>query len=348
MFRDKILLSSALVSLLGISVLCISAQATTVVSEPAQGDGDPTEVLPVAVSEQSTEVKTDLNAESDLKQDERIETAEDAVATITAEGDFVVPTYLLPIEPITEKSTVDEEELKIVTTTTETITAPVLSKGISLVSEKKSVVPPLKTQDKFLSEMALDKESTQEDFESVNNKVDEVSEPDQKVLEASKKPLLLPLAPIKELEKDEEGQVDIRPQRRVIPSDYADQVVSALEKNEKVPFIMPQEVKVTFYPNAVEFSGQTVKWIRAFSLVALADPRLMVDVRVSTQNPEIQEKRLPLVKNILLSNGLSPHQIQITYADRPSDTLILRNIIKPEAYEIVEKKGIRTKKTKKW
>ena len=74
----------------------------------------------------------------------------------------------------------------------------------------------------------------------------------------------------------------------------------------------------------------------------------MVDVRVSTQNPEIQEKRLPLVKNVLLSNGLSPHQIQITYADRPSDTLILRNIIKPEAYEIVETKGIRTKKTKKW
>lgn len=370
MFKEKILLNSTLASLLGLSLLCTSAVADSNIPELAQGDGDPAEVLPElpiettlptepVLAEQNTKEsiseESEPIVENELKQDEQFETAEDAVATITAEGDFVVPTYLLPIEPATSAQDINDDEVEVVTTTVETITMPVLSQNASLAASKKIVVPVLKTQEEVLSQInegnGLNKIKEQEE---VKVEIDE--EPlsdnavieDEKSLAAPKKPLLLPLAPIKELKKDDIGQVDPRPQRRIIPSDYADQVVAALERNEKVPFIMPQEVKVTFYPNAVDFSGQTVKWIRAFSLAALSDPRLVVDVRISTQNPEIQAKRLPLVQNVLLSNGLSPHQIQITYADRPSDTLILRNIIKPEAYETVKTKGIRTKKTKKW
>lgn len=49
-----------------------------------------------------------------------------------------------------------------------------------------------------------------------------------------------------------------------------------------------------------------------------------------------------------MNNGLSTHQIQVTYVDRPADTLILRSIRKPEVIETVQGKGLKVKKAKKW
>jgi hypothetical protein len=115
---------------------------------------------------------------------------------------------------------------------------------------------------------------------------------------------------------------------------------------------MPQEIKVSFYENASHFSGQTIKWIKAFSVSAMNDPRLIVEVRLSTQNPSVQQKRLSIIQNTLVGNGLSPHQIQVIFTDRPADSLILRTALKPELAQVSglnEKKGRRSQKqTMRW
>ena len=164
------------------------------------------------------------------------------------------------------------------------------------------------------------------------------------------RPILIPLA---ELPKAAQKEPDIEtPTRKIIPSEYADRMLSAVSANTRPDFIMPQEIKVSFYKDATAFSGQTIKWIKAFSLTALNDPRLIVQVRLSNCSPDIQYKRLQIVKNTLIGNGLSPHQIQIVTTNRPADSLILRTIEKPElARQSIRKSGSGKrveKRTTKW
>ena len=75
MVKHKFFFTSAIGICMILGALC----AYPVCAELAQGDGDPNET-------------------AELLTDEKEDTAEDAVATITAEGDFLLPTYLLPVE----------------------------------------------------------------------------------------------------------------------------------------------------------------------------------------------------------------------------------------------------------
>ena len=135
------------------------------------------------------------------------------------------------------------------------------------------------------------------------------------------------------------------PKYRVVSSVVADQVLADAQNNTKSSLLMPQDIKVTFYPNSAEFSGQTVKWIKVFSLQALNDPRYVVQVRLSTENPEVQQKRLYVIQRLFENSGLSTHQIVVDYVDRPADSLVLRLVEKPENAR-VEKVHLKNGKTK--
>ncbi len=72
MVKHKFFFTSAIGICMILGALC----AYPVCAELAQGDGDPNET-------------------AELLTDEKEDTAEDAVATITAEGDFLLPTYII-------------------------------------------------------------------------------------------------------------------------------------------------------------------------------------------------------------------------------------------------------------
>lgn len=342
MLKQKIFLSSAISICLGIAFFyAFPALSKTLSSsdfELAEGDGDPSE-----------------NTSADLLNDEKDETADDAVATITAEGDFLLPTYLLPVEneAKTETAVSKAEMIEVDSTQTNTQDIP----GIMAAEAADNAASP---SEETLSEEEIVQADTgnvaavvadEVDIDIDTNALQKADKPVQprqigsgyakgtagQTASAGGKPILIPLTPLKE--QPEAEPMPKQRVRHVVPSEYADDMLGALEANTRPDFIMPQEIKVSFYKDATDFSGQTLKWIKAFSMNALTDPRLIIQIRLSTQNPSIQQKRLIVLENTLKGNGLSPHQLQVVYSDRPTDSLVLRTMIKPENAEIRVRKS---------
>jgi hypothetical protein len=293
---------------------------------PAVADGDSLEIETMAAVE-TEKVSENVNA---LLPDEEGLQAEDAVATVTAEGDFLLPTYLLPGDSATIERT---------TTVEQVYETP------KVIREKEVVVPvvvadALKTAP--VTELT-DKKIVREDEEleallrqTMPAPVLKLGEGHKKEVATSKsapRKLLIPLAPIP-VGQDEE--VFVSPGKRVVmPSGYADKMAESIQADEKIPFLMPHEIRITFYPKASAFSGQTLKWVRAFALAALKDPRLVVEVRASCAEADLQDARLALVKAALKNAGLSTHQIVVNYTNRPVDTMLLRAVPRQEAVENV-------------
>lgn len=387
MVKQRIFLQSAIGLSFGLSLLCpafVMASSDVFDEGLAQGDGDPAEdVL----------VETAIEAEpTDADED---------VATITAEGDFLVPTYLLPVaeEEAQVASKTDNNVSVKKTTTTTTITTtkevPVYvvsassskvggaDSAVSSKEGKSTPVMDVHTQvaekSKMVSEVGKTDQLNQGNGQKkapvithnigagynapkplVQNGVKSVtlSEPTlpsvPSVLAPSQavqaRPVLVPLAPLPKMAEPEPA---VEPHvRKIVPSQYADKMLTALEDNKRPDFIMPQEIKVSFYKNASHFSGQTIKWIKAFSVSAMNDPRLIVEVRLSTQNPSVQQKRLSIIQNTLIGNGLSPHQIRVIFTNRPADSLILRTMPKPELIQVsvfdTKKRQRGEKRTTRW
>lgn len=367
MLKQKIFLSSALSLCLGLGVFyTLPAIAVPSLSsyEIAQGDGDPEEAA--MVEAENAKAQADENA-SDLLTDEKEETADDAVATITAEGDFLLPTYLLPVESEqqTEIQTktaeaapndmVEIEKKSVTTTSTKTTTT---SHDLPLVVLSQNAPAPAQDIEIDIDTNALTAQAavpqTPRQIGSgharATNTATQSNAPVQsrttKTTVASTKPILIPLTSLPEQPATEPPLPPERV-RHVIPSVYADQFLSAVEQGQKPSFIMPQEIKVSFYKNATEFSGQSLKWIKAFTKSALSDPRLVVEVRMSKEDPAVQYKRMAIIRNALRGNGLSPHQIRIVQTNRPADSIVLRTVTKPEDTQIVMAKSATGRKTQK-
>lgn len=387
MVKQRIFLQSAIGLSFGLSLLCpafVMASSDVLDEGLAQGDGDPAEdVL----------VETAIEAEpADADED---------VATITAEGDFLVPTYLLPVAEeeaqVVSQTDNNVSVKKTITTTTTTTTKEVpvyvvsasSSKTVgtdSAVSSKEGKSTPVMDvhtqvaeKSKMASEVGKTELSNQGNGQKkapvithnigagynapkplVQNGVKSatLSEPtlpsvpsvSGSVQTVQARPVLVPLAP---LPKMAEPEPVVEPHvRKIVPSQYADKMLTALEDNKRPDFIMPQEIKVSFYKNASHFSGQTIKWIKAFSVSAMNDPRLIVEVRLSTQNPSVQQKRLSIIQNTLIGNGLSPHQIRVVFTNRPANSLILRTMPKPELVQVsvsdAKKRQRGEKRTTRW
>ena len=329
MFQQKILLFVCVLGLFSATSFAGSFESL----EIAQGDGDPRE----------SSVQDRLMDAKNL--------ADEDVATVTAEGDFVVPTYLLQTveesvveEPVQITKKVEKELPVVVVTQTE----------VTPVSEQMAVERKLtggtKQTEKIYSEAVSRKSaklikktgaSVSKAEKSKDKKDKMVSSTDVDIndilsgsyesesVSSDKKPLLLPLkgGAVKS-KKVQANESFPKPVMNTYSSVYADKIIEAAKTNEKLPLIMPMDLKVSFYPNATDFSGKTIKWVKAFSYRALQDPRYVIQVRLSKAKPYLQEKRLRLVEKILMGAGLSKHQMVVDYVERPEDSLVLRMVKK--------------------
>ena len=360
-----------------ISIVCLAG--VSVLPLPVWADGEPEELL--------------AENNGTLLPDEQGTLSEEAVATVTADGDFLLPTYLLPgetaqvertttvetiqdpalmpSEPIvipTSATTPGETVIRTKTTTVTNILPPAMPVvNVSrTVTQKATPAPapapeapkpvvkePVKAEVKAPAQTVVVSEPAQDPDEIVAKAqpVRVASEDKPVRVHSAGGQLLIPLAALPEAEKTEPA-LPVK-ERVIIPSGYVDRLTQQIRAGVQVGFAMPHEMKITFYPKASAFSGQTLKWVRAFAWATLQDPRMVVEIRASCAEADLQDKRLALVKGVLQGVGLSSHQIIVNYTDRPVDTMLLRSIPKPEKNEVVTvSKSVKTSKNatevKKW
>ena len=294
----------------------------------AKADGDPAEIQ---TTEFTFQTESTSNGADGLLADEQGATSEEAVATVTADGDFLLPTYLLPGETATVERTTTIEKVyetpqaKPLPQPESRSVAPVVTE--SSATTQKVAVAQTQTTKKVVAQEdeleALLKQTAPAPVELGTKPLKEVHP----------KKILIPLAPLPAVEVAEPA---LPTRERVIaPSEYADRMTDSLKKGEKMPFLMPHEIRITFYPKASSFSGQALKWVKAFAMAAVQDPRLVVEVRASCAEADLQETRIKLVKDALMGAGLSTHQIVVNYTDRPVDTMLLRAVPRQELTETV-------------
>ena len=336
---NSILSVSCFALLLSVATVCVA-------------DGDPSETIQTNVTIKETVTAPD--SVGTLLPDEQVAPPEEAVATVTADGDFLLPTYLLPGETATiERTTTVEKTFEQTPSKVTSVTIPVVQQTVASQKTTTTTTTPDDLGD-LLQQVApvttpvVQAPATQT---VAQNNMPVPAEPTKTVARPVAQKLLIPLAPVSVTKPSEP---DLPPRTRfVIPSEYADQMIDSLKVGQQTPFKMPHELKITFYPRASAFSGQTLKWVRAFATAALQDPRLIVEIRASCAEASLQDTRLKLVKSVLAGAGLSTHQIVTNYTDRPVDTMLLRAVPRPEPSEtVLTPKDIKLPKSmsrvKKW
>ncbi len=320
-------------------------------SEVVQSDS--ADVSPEEILKIDDEAEKELSAQSKKITSDRVE---ENVATITAEGDFIVPTFLLPsveqnasatkTQTVLEEKEVNTVRNLPVVKITQTELIPVREQ---MAVERRLTGKTTKTSKLYQEALARSKGVTAASSLKKNAQ-NVVSDEDDKV--AKKKKLLLPLKPLPKPVPMEEEIAGTAPLYKTFTSETADRVLNMSQDGDDAPLLMPMDIKVTFYPNSSEFSGQMVKWIKVFSLRARNDPRYIVDIRLSSKNQAIQQKRLMVIRQILKNNGLSQHQIVVDYVDRPENSLILRMVKKEENVETekvqLQNGQIKERKTINW
>lgn len=105
--------------------------------------------------------------------------------------------------------------------------------------------------------------------------------------------------------------------------DYADQLLEAGEQGKPLYFSVPREVRIKFYPEQSNLSAQAIKWIKAFAIRVRSDPRMVVEIRVSDENWPLQSKRVGLMLQVILEQGVSRHQIVVYKSARSVDSILL-------------------------
>ncbi len=106
-------------------------------------------------------------------------------------------------------------------------------------------------------------------------------------------------------------------------SDYADRFLESLQNGKRVTFSVPREIRISFYPGQSSLSAQALKWIKAFALKVRNDPRLVIEIRVSEKDWSLQSKRVALMLQSVMEQGVSRHQIFIYKTNRSSDSVLL-------------------------
>lgn len=308
----------------------------------------------------------------ELAFDEYLPAPQDAVPTVTAAGDFLLPTYMLPVDSdlLVSVHALNQTEPSVRLTMQENETLPALQQlpeEKRTVSEQQTQTPAedftfLRKQQQLLGRSqdelnALSKTAEQETKDVAQQPVlqtmpqpQEQTKSDRqqaavtsavKTAPTETKRLLIPMGTAVEPESDETTEnlweeTPEAPRRYVVPSRYADQILyTAGQRQSNSLFVMPKEIKVSFYPDSFALSGQAVKWIKAFALGAIQDPKVMIDVRISTTKPWLQDKRLKIVQQVLLQNGLSAHQLKITFVSRAENSLLLRYIDRVDEGEVI-------------
>jgi len=250
-----------------------------------------------------------LPAQADLLADEQGPTAYGAVDTLTAGDEFLLPSYTVPAQPVAA-----------------TLPTP------KPIPSDMDILTEIFGKDAVSSEsMAIGSSPRNTQTFKPNNGLQKTNEP-----------LLTELPPIPRLE----NEVKIPPKTPMIGrSEYADQMLLQMTDTAD-DSVMPKELKITFYPRQSTFSSQSLKWIKAFAVRVLNDPRLVAEIRVSGSDWPVQERRLSVVTQVLAEEGLSSHQIRIYKTDRDENTVLIGYGVNSE-YTLTKKERTKHEKTQK-
>ncbi len=90
--------------------------------------------------------------------------------------------------------------------------------------------------------------------------------------------------------------------------------------------ITPSELKLSFNPERAEISGQTLRWLKAFSEKTNDEScfiQVMLDATTST---ELQRKRLNLLYTIFINNNVDLNKVDTVFTNIEPNTFIIRTI----------------------
>ena len=251
---------------------------------------------------------------ADLLADEQGPTAPEAVTTLTADGDFLLPSYAVPSAPET---------------------APVPSE-VDILKEIFGSPDPLPVAPKPV-----------QTSEGTSPHISQTFTPRTGIQKADEAPLLTPLPALPVIRS--ETPLPAKKQA-FVQEDYADRLLSMAAAPSKTEVGKTREIRITFYPDQTSFSAQALKWAKSFAVRVVNDPRLLAEIRISDQNPKIQEKRLRVLLQILKEAGVSAHQIRLYKTARDAHSILMGYTYNPE-YALGAEGEIskeRTRKTIDW
>ncbi len=336
-------------------------------SSIAQGDAEevPAEFL---LTDEEMQVQTQEMQKAAANSVQAETVSDEKIPTITAEGGFLLPTYVLPeadtkkvantVAPVdtnnpwrgddassTPSSAQAADAIKIAGMTT--ASQPNVQQNQNVDTQLlKNIEKQYQDTTQLLADTAkrlAALESGVNDLKEKNTQLVQTASVTPAAQESVRRqPLLLPLAPVK-TEKTTSQKAAIEPVRvqpdKVLYIDYVlsvlervnNQAVNYSESDDLVLRSIPQELKLNFLPNSADISTQSFKWIKAFSYHPKKSMADVVEIRMSAKDLELQSRRFALIKGALLSNGLAPRQIRFVLTDRDPDSIVLRNVkVQPE------------------
>ena len=112
------------------------------------------------------------------------------------------------------------------------------------------------------------------------------------------------------------------PQKQNIGDFY--EALQKTKSNYNKNNITPTELKLSFNNNRAEISGQTLRWLKAFSEKTL-DGNYYLQVKLDASTPtELQRKRLNLLYTIFINNGVDVNKVDTKFSNIEPNTFIIR------------------------
>lgn len=343
----------------------------------AQGDKDtpPNEFVFEELSDEDIELrKAAANPQEETIDDQ-------SIPSLTTEGGFLLPTYILPeadgVAP-EKAAAVDNQnpwrkpQPESSETPKKTARAGVALRGISPTAQPQSNLGEkalLENIEKQYQNTAALLENTEKRLAALEQDIQNYAKnkalaAEQEAAEAAEEenceeeddatrgPLLLPLAPLRTIEKKEVADDDTGSDlmQSDAKKDYVDFIIEAIERSkmrrfnptqsdEAVLRSIPKEMRISFLHGSADLSNQAFKWIKVFSYNPQRTVGSAVEIRLSPKDLDLQSRRFALIKGALLSNGLTPRQIRFVFTDRDCDSVVLRNIQLPENQELLYQAG---------
>ncbi|MBR5598889.1 MAG: hypothetical protein IKW39_02485, partial [Alphaproteobacteria bacterium] len=96
--------------------------------------------------------------------------------------------------------------------------------------------------------------------------------------------------------------------------------------------ITPSELKLSFNNDRAEISGQTLRWIKAFSEKTNEESSFIQVMLDATASAELQRKRLNLLYTIFINNNVDLNKVDTVFSNVEPNTFIIRtlNLTKPK------------------
>lgn len=104
------------------------------------------------------------------------------------------------------------------------------------------------------------------------------------------------------------------------------ETIQETQKEQAQNKIIPSELKLSFQPDRAEISGQTLRWLKAFSEKA-KERHYYLQIRLdATASIELQRKRLNLLYTIFANNGVDFKKVDTVFSLTEPNTFIIRTI----------------------